>query len=209
MRGEVGCAKNEDEQILTSAEHAGVVGGLICTRALLRWANEKQLISCKHDETMLDELFDVKKCNFFYPYEPQILFNLMRNQYLFRNLRYVSINRSKMCQGFCKPALTSFLNEDENLRRFSFIMNNQASSNFDDLDEDPDNMGSTRQIKKKVRSRRLGRFNNIFEKEIQETGVKDDFDIIKILDAATLHPKLEIIQICQCMQDYFEAMEFV
>ena len=55
MRGEVGCGENEDEQILTSAEHAGVVGGLICTRALLRWANEKQLISCKHDETMLDE----------------------------------------------------------------------------------------------------------------------------------------------------------
>ena len=73
-------------------------------------------------------------------------------------------------------------------------MNNQSSSNFDDLEEDPDNMGSSRaQQKKKMRSRQLGRFNNVFEKEIQETGVKDDFDIIKILDAATLHPKLEII----------------
>lgn len=40
---------------LVAALHSGVVGGLICTRALLRWANEKQLISCKHDETMLDE----------------------------------------------------------------------------------------------------------------------------------------------------------
>ena len=40
---------------LVAAVHAGIVGGLICTRALLRWANEKELVRCKDQETMLDE----------------------------------------------------------------------------------------------------------------------------------------------------------
>jgi len=40
---------------LVASVHSGIVGGLICTRALLRWANEKKVLSWKHEETMLDE----------------------------------------------------------------------------------------------------------------------------------------------------------
>jgi len=32
---------------------------------------------------------------------------------------------------------------------------------------------------------------------------------MQVLDAATLHPKLEVIQIVQCLSDYFEALEYI
>jgi len=40
---------------VVAAVHSGIIGGLICTRALMRWANEKKYLSWKHEETMLDE----------------------------------------------------------------------------------------------------------------------------------------------------------
>ena len=40
---------------IVAAVHSGIVGGLICTRALMRFANEKKLLSWKHEDTMLDE----------------------------------------------------------------------------------------------------------------------------------------------------------
>ena len=33
-------------------------------------------------------------------------------------------------------------------------------------------------------------------------GLKDDIDLLEVLDNATLHPKMEIVQIVQTMQDY-------
>ena len=32
---------------------------------------------------------------------------------------------------------------------------------------------------------------------------------MKVLDALTLHPKIEIIQIVQCLDDYFEAYRYI
>jgi len=52
------------------------------------------------------------------------MFNIMRHQLMFKRLRYVSISRCKLCQGFIIPALRSFLMEDENIKRFSFVLNN-------------------------------------------------------------------------------------
>jgi hypothetical protein len=40
---------------IVAAVHSGLIGGLICTRALIRWANEKKYLSWKPEETMLDE----------------------------------------------------------------------------------------------------------------------------------------------------------
>ena len=40
---------------VVAAVHSGIIGGLICTRALMRFANEKKLLSWKHEDTMLDE----------------------------------------------------------------------------------------------------------------------------------------------------------
>jgi hypothetical protein len=37
------------------AVHSGIRGGLICTRALIRWLNDRKLLTWKHEETMLDE----------------------------------------------------------------------------------------------------------------------------------------------------------
>lgn len=82
------------------------------------------------------EFFEINKCNFSFPYEPRLLFNILRNRRLFQNLRYVSISRCKLCQGFILPALTSFLNDDKNMVRFSFILNHQSRSVFDFLNED-------------------------------------------------------------------------
>jgi hypothetical protein len=38
-----------------AAVHSGMIGGLMCTRALLRYANNKKLLTLNHEETMLDE----------------------------------------------------------------------------------------------------------------------------------------------------------
>jgi len=40
---------------IVAAVHSGIIGGLICTRALMRWANERKYLSWKHEDTMLDE----------------------------------------------------------------------------------------------------------------------------------------------------------
>ena len=40
------------------------------------------------------------------------------------------------------------------------------------------------------------------EEEYSEHGLKDDFDIYGVLDSATLHPNIQIIQVCQTMHDY-------
>lgn len=144
--------------------------------------------------------FELDRCNFNFPYEPQILFNFLRNQVIFENLRYLSVQRCKFCKGFLTPALTNFLNEDNNLIRFSFVHNNQDSL-IKNNEEDPDS--SKRKNKASVR------ISQLVEQEISQAGFLTDFQIMQVLDAATLHPKLEIIQIAQCMQDYFEAYEYV
>ena len=41
---------------LVASVHSGIIGGLICARALMRWANEKKYLSWKHEDTMLDEV---------------------------------------------------------------------------------------------------------------------------------------------------------
>jgi len=40
---------------ILAAVHSGMIGGLVCTRALLRYANNKKLFNLNHEETMLDE----------------------------------------------------------------------------------------------------------------------------------------------------------
>ena len=83
------------------------------------------------------------------------------------------------------------------------MLNNQTRSEGDEDNEDD-------QPKNKKRKRGLSnRFTTSIERQIQETGFVSDLDLIQILDAATLHPKLEVIQIVQVMQDYFEAIDFI
>ena len=131
--------------------------------------------------------FELDRCNFNFPYEPQILFNFLRNQVIFSNLRYLSIQRCKFCKGFLTPALTNFLNEDNNLIRFSFVHNNQDSL-IKNNEEDVAEPG-------KRRSKASVRLSQLVEQEISQAGFLTDFQIMQVLDAATLHPKLEIIQI--------------
>lgn len=100
------------------------------------------------------------------------------------------------------PALTSFLNEDENMVRFSFVLNNTALPLVDD--DQPDLMT----VSKKKKGKKNLTFSVATEKEVQENGLTSDYVLVEILDAATLHPKLEVIQIAQCMQDHFEALEW-
>jgi len=64
------------------------------------------------------------------------MFNMIRNQLLFKRIRYVSIARSKLCVGMILPALTSFLNEDEKIVRFSFIHNNMIKPQGEQENED-------------------------------------------------------------------------
>lgn len=40
---------------VVAAVHSGIIGGLVCTRAIMRWLNDKKWLSWKHEETMLDE----------------------------------------------------------------------------------------------------------------------------------------------------------
>ena len=89
------------------------------------------------------QFFEINRCNFEYPYEPQILFNFLMNPNIFKNIRYVTIQRCKLCQGFSMPALTSLLNEDGNMVRFSLVLNNQSSL----VDEDEE------ALSKKMRKR--------------------------------------------------------
>ena len=106
------------------------------------------------------EFFEVNKCNFVYPYEPQIMFNIMRHQLMFKRLRYVSISRCKLCQGFIIPALRSFLMEDENIKRFSFVLNNQAQPILEDSDSEEEDPG------KKNPKKKISRLSNTIEKEM-------------------------------------------
>ena len=101
------------------------------------------------------------------------------------------------------PALTSFLNEDENMVRFSFVLNNTALPLVDD--DEPDLVSLA---KKKKKGKKQLVYSVATEKEVQENGLTSDYVLVEILDAATLHPKLEVIQIAQCMQDHFEALEW-
>ena len=133
---------------------------------------------------------------------------MLRNAYLIKNLRYLSIYRCKLCQGTILPALTSYLNEDENLVRFSFVLNNQSKPIFEYLkDEDESTMNLKSQTFAKVQ--RADRFTTTIERQAQETGFQTDMEILHLLDAATLHPRLEVIQIVQVMQDYIEAVDYV
>lgn len=57
--------------------------------------------------------------------------------------------------------------------------------------------------------KRVDRFTTTIDRQAQETGFETDFDILHVLDAATLHPRLEVVQIVQVMQDYIEAVDYV
>ena len=97
--------------------------------------------------------------------------------------------------------LTCLLNEDANMVRFSLVLNNQSTL----LDEDEE-APSKKQRKRMAASMT----SSSTEKQLaQQSGFKSDLEILQILDAATLHPSLEIIQIAQCLADYFEAYEYV
>lgn len=121
------------------------------------------------------------------------MFNMFRNAFLFRDLRYLSLSRCKLCQGFILPALTTYLNEDENLVRFSFVLNNQSKPLFAYLVEDPAEAKARAERKRAVT--RVDRFTTSVDRQVSETGFESDLDIIQILDAATLHPRMEVIQI--------------
>ena len=101
------------------------------------------------------------------------------------------------------PALTSFLNEDENMVWFSFVLNNTALPLVDD--DEPDLLSLA---KKKKKGKKQLVYSVATEKEVQENGLTSDYVLVEILDAATLHPKLEVIKIAQCMQDHLEALEW-
>lgn len=130
------------------------------------------------------EFIEVNKCNFVYPYEPKIMFNLMRDQFLFKNVRYLTIQRSKLCQDFIHPHLCDFLTEDKSLHQFSFVMNNQALALIDDNEEE--------EVEKKSKKAML-RMSSTIEKEMQESGLKNDLNLLKILEAAIGHSSLEIV----------------
>lgn len=69
------------------------------------------------------QFIEIDKCKFEYPYEPQILFNFMLNPNIFKDLRYVTIQKCKLNKSFITQQLISYLNEDENMVRFAFVLN--------------------------------------------------------------------------------------
>jgi hypothetical protein len=122
---------------------------------------------------------------------------------MFKHLRYVSVSRTRLCQGFVIPALRSFLMEDDNLRRFSFVLNNQSRPVLEESDDEE------MEEKDKKKKKTVSRLSNTIEKEMNQSGLKTDLDLLYIIDAAIMHPKLEVLQIVQPLQDYMMAREYV
>ena len=43
-------------QVIVSAFHLAIRGGLLCSRSLLRWAQSRQMLSMKEEDTYADEI---------------------------------------------------------------------------------------------------------------------------------------------------------
>ena len=43
-----------------------------------------------------------------------------------KSLKYFTLQKSKFCEGFIETSLINFLEKSENLKRFSFVLNNEA-----------------------------------------------------------------------------------
>jgi hypothetical protein len=51
---------------------------------------------------------------------------LLDKKNLGKSLKYFTLQKSKLCEGFIETSLLSFLERSENLKRFSFVLNNEA-----------------------------------------------------------------------------------
>lgn len=115
-----------------------------------------------------------------------------------------------MCQGFMLPALRSFLMEDQSMTTFSFVLNNQAAPIFDEVEEDSDEENPEAQKRQSRRStRKSTKLESTIEREMHEVGMESDLDVMYLLYAGVMHPRLEILQICQPLQDHFETQEYL
>lgn len=51
---------------------------------------------------------------------------LLDKKNLGKSLKYFTLQKSKFCEGFIETSLINFLEKSENLKRFSFVLNNEA-----------------------------------------------------------------------------------
>jgi len=139
------------------------------------------------------EFFEIDRCNFEKRPEINYLFHkILRDSCFKANLRYLTIQRCKLDPEFLNPYLATFLSFNESLRRLSFIQNSFHKRS-----------PAKKQSDAKIILRASFAPGAPSEEEYSEHGLKDDMDIYEVLDCATLHPNLEIIQICQTMCDYY------
>lgn len=94
-----------------------------------------------------------------------------------------------MCNGFVNPGLTSYLNENNNLIRLSFVFNNNPA------DLSSNKSGINYSINSKLIRNASLHISAPFEEEISQMGFPNDLELINLLTEATMHPKLEVIQI--------------
>jgi len=96
--------------------------------------------------------------------------------------------------------------ENNNLRRLSFVLNHNNQKQKDEISQ----LSSINQsINGKLIKKASLSVGAPFEEEIQQMGFEDDLEMIKILEAAVLHPRLEILQLVQCMRDYYQAYQYI
>jgi hypothetical protein len=98
--------------------------------------------------------FNFNQCSFKNALEPERLFEfLIKNQ----DLRYLCISRCRLDK--IMPALTKYLNENDKLISFSFVLNNFKSSHVDLFGENEE-----------IKDDEL--------EELQKKGCSSDFDVI-------------------------------
>lgn len=114
---------------------------------------------------------------------------ILGKEFVNSSMRYLSIQRSKLCPGF-ENSLIKYLKKNENLRTFSFVLNNECKQVASD---EFSNIGKTRAS---IYAQ------SPLEEELSGLGFKTDIAILTILDTATLNKSLEVVQIVQCLQDY-------
>ena len=74
------------------------------------------------------EFFELNQCKFDHTSEAAVLFNsVLLNKNMSNEVKYLTIQRCRICPGLIDPIITNFIFENESLVRFSWIMNNNVT----------------------------------------------------------------------------------
>lgn len=151
------------------------------------------------------EFLELSKCKLDHPLEAQVVFSqILQEKGAACDVKYLTIQRCRLAKEI-HPVLITFLNENESLVRFSFVMNNDIPIEANDFGEKGKLLGKEGTLKTMLLDKALC----IEEDELDQNGMQSDMDVLRMIDAATLHPSLQIIQVAQCLGDYYQAYQFL